>query len=181
MNKNDIIRLARDKGFSETAELDVSTIELMPEVREMCATNTCHQYGKNWACPPGCGEIEDCKRKIGQYAQGVLVQTVGQLEDSWDFEEMKETEQRHKKMFNELIEEISASGLDMLPVGAGTCTRCKECTYPQSPCRFPDKAMSSMEAYGMLVNQICKSNGVPYNHGTNTVCYTSCILLNSDK
>lgn len=77
------IQAARDAGFSEVAPLDVSTIELKQEVRDMCAANTCHQYGKSWACPPGCGTLEECRARVRRCNAGVLVQTVGRLEDSW--------------------------------------------------------------------------------------------------
>ena len=65
----------------------------------------------------------------------------------------------------------------MLPIGAGCCTKCKVCTYPDAPCRFPDQAFSSMEAYGMLVTQVCKANGLEYYYGPCTIAYTSCYLL----
>ena len=176
----EIMRAAADAGFSEIAPLDVSTIELMPEVREMCASNACHRYGKSWACPPGCGTLEECRARVQAYQTGVLVQTVGQLEDSWDFEGMKEIEQTHKEHFYALVESLRAKKLAVLPISSGTCTRCAECTYPDAPCRFPDKALSSMEAYGMLVNKVCKANGMEYNHGPNTVCYTSCVLFRDE-
>ena len=31
--------------------LDCDTIELKPEVRQMCAADTCHKYDKCWSCP----------------------------------------------------------------------------------------------------------------------------------
>ena len=65
----------------------------------------------------------------------------------------------------------------LLPLGAGCCTRCKDCTYPDAPCRFPEKMVSSMEAYGMLVLEICKANGLSYYYGADTMTYTSCFLL----
>ncbi len=180
MTTQRIIERAHAAGFVEVAPLDVNTIELMPEVRDMCAANTCHQYNKCWTCPPGCGSLAECRARIADYSVGVLVQTVGQLEDSWDFEGMKDTEEAHKTKFNTLIAQLDSEKLRMLPIGAGACTRCKECTYPDKPCRFPGAAISSMEAYGMLVNQVVTANGLKYNHGPNTVCYSSCILFNKE-
>ena len=68
--------------------------------------------------------------------------------------------------------------LDCLPLAVGGCTRCKSCTYPDAPCRFPDRNFSSMEATGLMVNQVCKDNGVPYNYGKGKMAYTSCLLYN---
>ena len=52
MTYEQLAKIAEESGFSAWAELDVSTIELKPEVRDMCAANTCGQYGKRWSCPP---------------------------------------------------------------------------------------------------------------------------------
>ena len=49
--------LGKGSGFTHVAALDCSTIKLLPDVRQMCASNTCHMYGKNWHCPPGCGTL----------------------------------------------------------------------------------------------------------------------------
>jgi ATP-binding cassette subfamily B protein len=65
---NLIIKKALDIGFSEASKLDCTTIKLMPEVRDMCAANKCNQYDKNWACPPGCGSLEECEEKTGMWA-----------------------------------------------------------------------------------------------------------------
>ena len=170
-------KLGTDTGFSHIAPLKCSTIELLPEVRQMCEANTCGMYGKRWSCPPGCGTLEDCRAKIQQYKNGILVQTVGQLEDAMDGETMMETEALHKKNFFAMEKLLRETNPDMLAIGAGCCTRCETCTYPDEPCRFPKKAFSSMEAYGMLVTQICKANDMTYYYGPCTIAYTSCFLL----
>lgn len=25
--------------------------------------NTCHMYAKRWSCPPGCGDLEVCRKR----------------------------------------------------------------------------------------------------------------------
>ena len=72
---------------------------------------------------------------------------------------------------------LNDRGVEALAAGAGCCTVCRECTYPDAPCRFPEQKMSSMEALGMLVLEVCKANGLPYFYGENTIAYTSCFLL----
>ena len=36
--------------------------------------------------------------------------------------------------------------------------------------------VSSMEAYGLFVTQVCRDAGVPYHHGEKTITYTACAL-----
>lgn len=176
-DRNKITELAKAQGFSQAALLDCRTIELKPEVRQMCEANTCHMYGKCWSCPPGCGSLETCREKIAGYRYGVLVQTTGQLEDDLDGETMMETEALHKEHFYAFERVLRKQYPDILAIGAGCCTKCAECTYPDEPCRFPKEAFSSMEAYGMVVTQICQANGLAYYYGPCTITYTSCYLL----
>ena len=88
----------------------------------------------------------------------------------------RETEQRHMKNFYALAEAIRKVYPDALCLGAGGCRICKQCAYPE-PCRFPDKAVSSMEGYGLFVTQVCRDAGIPYHHGDRTITYTACVLF----
>lgn len=178
MNELDrIMEIIEAAGFSHTGKISMDTVELRDEVRDMCRNGNCGKYDRNWSCPPGCGTLEECEARVRQYTHGILVQTVGNLEDSMDVETMMETEAEHKKHFFALEEQLRAKYPTMLPIGAGCCTRCKECTYPDNPCRFPDKTFASMEAYGMLVTQVCQDNNLTYYYGPCTITYTSCFLL----
>ena len=172
-----ILGMAREIGFESSGKLDMSTLRFLPEVRDMCEVNTCGKYGKSWACPPGCGSLEEMQEKILKYKEGVLVQTVGQLEDSLDIEGMQEAAENQAKRIDQMWEALKADYPNVLVLGAGTCTRCKKCTYPDEPCRFPDKQISSMEASGLFVNEVCTQNGLKYNHGKDTICYTGCFLF----
>lgn len=172
-----LLHMAEEAGFAHAAPLDPATIELKDEVRDMCADNSCGQYDKRWSCPPGCGELTECARRIAGYHTGLLVQTVGELEDSMDVEAMMETEAEHKAHFQSLYAALRREYPDLLALGAGCCTQCPVCSYPDEPCRFPDKMVSSMEAYGMLVLDVCRKNGLTYYYGPNTIAYTSCFLV----
>lgn len=172
-----VLGTAAEFGFDRAAFLDCGTIELIPEVRDMCKAGTCGQYGKNWSCPPALPELSRCREQVEGYRAGILVQTVGRLEDSLDYEGMKETEERHKRAFLAMEERLREEFPDMLPLGTGCCTICKTCSYPEGPCRFPKKRISSMEAYGILVSGLCKKNGLDYYYGPDTIAYTGCYLL----
>ena len=169
--------MAAKAGFTHAGPLDASTIQLLDEVRDMCAANSCGAYGHSWSCPPACGELDALRKVVSGYRGGLLVQTVGELEDEFDGEGMMETEAAHKAHFAALQEQLLQLWPGLLALGAGTCRRCAKCTCPDAPCRFPDKRVSSMEAYGMLVMEVCKANGMKYYYGPKSIAYTSCFLL----
>lgn len=174
----DIRKLAVESGFTVVEPLDVSTLHFLPEVRSMCAADRCRSYGKSWSCPPACGELEEWAGKAGHYSKGWLLQTVGDREDSYDFEAMMEVAKINSENFFKLAEKLREEGCDVLAMSAGTCTRCEKCTYPDSPCRFPETLYPSMEACGLFVSQVCKDNGVPYYYGDEKIAYTCCVLYN---
>jgi predicted metal-binding protein len=172
-----LVREALDTGFSHASELNTEALVFMPEVREMCNANSCGQYGKNWRCPPACGSLEEISAHAQQYSYGMLVQTVGKMEDDFDYPTIEATGRKHKANFARLVRELRARYDDMLPMGAGACDVCETCTYPDEPCRHPDEAITSMEAHGLWVSKVCELSGAAYNYGPQTIAYTSCYLL----
>ena len=177
MNYEELSALAQKSGFTAWAPLDVSTLVVKQEVRDMCADNTCGQYEKRWSCPPGCGTLDECAARLKLYSRGILVQTSGDVEDGFDIEAMMEIEADHKDHFQQMYAELRRTGMDVLALGAGCCRACRECAYPDAPCRFPEKAVASMEAYGLLVLEVCKANGLQYYYGSDKMAYNSCFLL----
>ena len=168
---------AKGAGFEIAEPLDPGKLEFRQDIRDMCAPDKCrHGYGKRWSCPPAGVPLEELRDRAKAYAKGILVQTVCHMEDAFDYESVMETAKLHSQNFNALADTLRDSGEDVFPMGAGACRRCEECTYPDQPCRFPDRMITSMEASGLFVSQVCKDNALPYYYGENTVAYCSCIL-----
>ena len=181
MLTQDMQALILDSGFECQGDFDPQRLVARPEVRAMCAADKCHAYGKNWACPPGCGEIEDSNQRFKRYSNGIVFQTIAYMEDEFDFETTMAAAVDHAKRFNSLVKQIREAGADaddVLLVGTGSCTICKECTYPDKPCRFPDRIFPSMEALGLVVAEVCAMAEVLYYHGPGTLAYSSCVLFN---
>lgn len=177
MNFEKLSEIALRAGFTKAGRLSADTLAVLPEVRKMCEQNTCGRYGKSWSCPPGCGSLSETQEKIARYHEGILLQTVGDLEDEFDGEGMMEAENRHKESLLRMRELMEEEYPNALFLGAGSCTVCKKCTYPDAPCRFPEKRISSMEASGLLVLDVCKKNGMTYYYGSDKISYTSCVLI----
>ena len=171
----DLIALAKECGFDEAGVLDVATLEVKPMVRDTCASDKCHAYDHNWTCPPACGTLEECEAEMRKYEHGIIVQCVGRMEKRIDTKCYYETGRRLAVAIRKMREEVEKEYPDVLALGAGGCVICKECAYPE-PCRFPDKAISSMEAYGLFVTSVCRDNGMNYYYGPKTIAYTGCIL-----
>ena len=94
-----LMTLAAENGFSHAAPVDMNALTPRREVREMCRADRCGQWNANWACPPGCGTLEDAAAAMGCFDAGVLVQTTGTLTDDFDYEGMEAIQRRHKRAF----------------------------------------------------------------------------------
>ena len=84
----------------------------------------------------------ECRARVLQYTKGIIVQTVGELEDPLDGEGMMETEDAHKKSFDRMYALLREQHADVLALGAGGCKKCAVCTYPDAPCRRPNEMVS---------------------------------------
>ena len=170
------IEKAKEMGFDAAAPIDPKNLEAREAVRSMCATDKCGAYNKNWTCPPACGTLVECQQKMHSYTYGILLQSIGHMTKAIDSKCYRETEQRHMKNFYTFAEEIRKDHANALCLGAGGCRVCKQCAYPE-PCRFPQKALSSMEGYGLFVTQVCRNAGISYYYGERTITYTACVLF----
>ena len=169
--------LAMECGFTHCAPLDVTTLEFLQDVRDMCNAKQCNRYDKSWACPPACGTLEEMRERVKGYTSGMLVQTVGELEDSYDWEGIQEAGKRQSRNFGKMWDELEKEYGAVLAMGTGGCIKCETCTYPDNPCRFPDRSAASMEACGLYVSKVCTDNNLAYNYGPDKIAFTACFLV----
>ena len=179
MNHQSIIDTALDLGLSGAVIFPASEIVTDRAFREACASNQCGKYGKCWTCPPDVGDIDALIASLGQYDFCLLYQSISPLEDSYDFEGMQEAGTRHAKMSRALGKKLLPYlGEKALHLGAGGCRFCPRCAkLDDLPCRAPEEALSSLEAYGVNVYQTVKKTALKYINGQNTVTYFGAILF----
>lgn len=162
--------------------IDVDKIQFDTRFRDMCASNVCGNYGKCWTCPPDCGEINEMIKKLSAYKYALVYQTVGQLEDSYDFETMTEIGKEHHNRVQNVRKLIAEkySG-KVLHLGAGGCSICDVCAKKtDEPCRHPDFALVSLEAYGINVSKLAEAAGMKYINGQNTVTYFGAVFFGGE-
>lgn len=161
----------------ESAWIDPKTVPFSADVRQMCADNRCGKYGSCWTCPPGCGDWEMLRDKYQAYKEAFVFTTCHELEDSFDFEGMQEAGAAHKRLDDLIADKLGAFVGQYIHLGAGACGICTTCTYPDAPCRFPEKARQSMEACGINVVNLSRECGIKYINGADTVTYFSMLLF----
>jgi predicted metal-binding protein len=177
-----LVSIALECGFSHAGSMDVSKVVLREEVRATCAVNKCKAYDANWSCPPACGTLAECGERLRKYQNGIILQTTGALEDSFDYEGMQALGKKHSVNLGVFGERTEAMFPVSMLLGAGACSLCRDmldkpCSYPGSPCRYPRRMHHSMEAFGMVVSDVCTGNGIAYYYGSGTLTYVGCFLF----
>lgn len=146
--KDEILAL----GANAAAVISVDSISFDTAFRGMCASNACGNYGKSYMCPPDIGEIDDLIQEAKTYSHALVYQTIGLLEDSYDFEGMMEAGDFHNTLarnIRELFEKTTAKRRSIWAPAAAACARYAEKKQANSaasltgPCR-PWRLTASM-------------------------------------
>lgn len=178
MTENALRAMALSCGASNAAWVNIKQDVVFDAVfRDICATNACGEYGRCHMCPPDIGDIHELMAEARTYDRGLLYQTVGELEDSFDIEGMLEAGKLHNDCAARIRDE--SSGIPgLLHLSSGGCRMCARCTRKDDlPCPFPELALSSLEAYGVDVYNTATKAGLRYHHGPNTVTYFGMVLV----
>ena len=109
--------------------------------------------------------------------QGLFFSTVAEVRDVMDMEEMLATRTAHEEITEEIHQYMAGQGLDTFVLSTESCDICEECSYPDAPCRFPDKMHPCLESYGIVVPEIVEREEMEYMLGGNTVLWFSLILF----
>ena len=97
-----------------------------------------------------------------------------------EFEGMQKGGEAHERVFRSILDHIQSNVEyeSLLPLNVGACEFCEECSYPTGePCRFPDKAVASLEAHCIDVNALLTRCDIPYYNRPGTVSFVSLFLL----
>ena len=178
---NELVRIALESNAANAAILDTASIQFHEDFRKACEKNICRRYDSNWMGPPAIGPIAELRQKAVRYRQGLLFQTVHAIASNFDMKGMLAAAKIHESVFRTLLAGIQREfpEEEILPLNAGCCSLCEKCGYlTQEPCRHPDQAVSSVEAYGINVIALQKSAGLPYYKGKDSVIYVGLILFN---
>ena len=158
-NKDAVLKLIQESEAHAFAIIDQTDIVYDYHFREICMRNSCGEYGKCWMCPPDVGDVNELMKKAQSYSYGILYNSVSQLEDSFDFEGMIEAKQKFNEIALKITDEIRELDGDILHLGVGACGICERCAKKDNePCRFPDRAIPSMESYGIFVAETAKKS-----------------------
>ena len=168
---------------SGAAFLSQREIVTNSQFRDICRQNSCGNYGQCYTCPPDVGEILELMAEVRRYPNGILYQTIHAVEDSFDIEGMMEAAKAHTRCCQAIDKEAETRyPKGFLHLSAGGCNLCDRCGKRDSlPCRHPDQALPSLEAYGVNVHDTAENVGLPYINGVNTITFFGAVLYQEEE
>lgn len=176
-----IRRIALEAGFHEAGVIPTAQLHFSEEIRRICEGGTCRNYAKTWACPPAVGTVEECAARCRRLDTLLLLSGRYELEDSFDYEGMIAGMRGFKQLMARLDEAARGRLGDCLFLSNEGCGRCRTCTYPDAPCRFPEKLHHAIEGYGLNISELARQAGLRYNNGPNTVTYFGAVVFNESE
>ena len=174
-----LIAAAKEAGAAGAVVIPVSQMVLSAQFRDICQNNQCGNFGKCWVCPPMLPPMDTAMAQIRSHTHVLWYQSVSALEDSFDMEGMFAAGAAHAQLSQRLQDLVQPllSG-EFLHLTCGGCHLCPTCAKVQEqPCRHPDKALPSLEGYGVDVYQTTKDTPLHYINGQNTVTYFGAVLF----
>ncbi len=163
-------------GFQEAGVIPVEDLTFHEEVRKICEGNQCRSYGTSWACPPAVGTVEECRDRVQTFRYLHLFSRIYIIEDFLDIEGMRSSMKDFKNAAWNLDKKLKGQLGRMMILSNESCGRCKDCTFPDEPCRFPDDLHHSIEGYGFYVNELAGQAGIRYTNGPGTVTFFGAVL-----
>ena len=171
-------RIILSCGAFKAERIGIEDVVLNRGFFAMCEENRCGLFDRCYMCPPCIGNIDDLILKVRSYSGGILYQTVLGLDNPTDIEEMLSKTKVHMDISQKIQRMIADAGAeDFLHLSTGGCGLCDICArVTDEPCRYPDKAMSSLEAYGIDVCKTASATSLKYDNGYGTVTFFGIIL-----
>jgi len=155
----------------------IHTDELLfsERVRYICRTE-CPMYNTTWACPPAVGEVDECQKRVMAFDEGLLIATISEVSDIANIEQTLATRADHEEITRQVLAMVREQATQTLTLSTEACAHCEHCTWPDAPCRFPDRMFPCVESHGILVTDLAEKHGIDFLAGGNVVTWFSLIL-----
>lgn len=154
-----------------TEELDFSE-----RVRTICQQE-CPRYGTSWACPPGVGTVEECKKRCMAFDGAFVFTTIAEVTDVTNMEETLSTRSGHEEVTHQIAGILREYYRDTLALSGDSCAICEKCAYPQENCRHPERMIPCVEGYGIVVPLLAEKVGIEFMNGNNIVTWFGLVLF----
>ena len=157
--------------------IDPNGLEFSQRIRWICE-HECPMYGKTWACPPGVGSVEECKKKCLGYNKCLIVGTVTDEALPSDMEAALATRAGHEKLTNEIRQLFREQGVEPYILSTEACAVCERCAIEDGlPCRMPGRMHPCLESHGINLIPTLEELGLEFQYGGDVITWYSLLFF----
>jgi len=171
-----------EEPILEYAFPDPQTIGFSDRIRWVCE-HECPRYGTSWSCPPAVGSVQACAARCRAHEGAFIFSTVAEVQDITNLEETLATRMAHEEVTARITERFRREygKARVLTLSTESCSLCSRCTWPDAPCRHPDKMFPCVESYGIVVSELAEAEGMSFDNGPNVVTWFSLIFFGGEE
>lgn len=157
--------------------IDPSSLEFSDRIRYICKTE-CPMYGKSWACPPGVGEVKECRERCQSYVNCLLIGTITETDDIVNMELALSTRPPHEAITNQVRDLLREQGVSPYILSTEACAVCHRCAILDGlPCRMPGRMHPCVESHGIILSKTLEELGLDFHYGSNIVTWYSLLFF----
>ncbi len=173
-----VTELARQLGIETCLEFDADILVPEERIRAFCLENKCGNYRKNYMCPPYVGSLEEISTRLRKFQRGWLLQYSKSLDVRGDREGVLQTKIDFHNKILQMEELLRDRGTDQVwGLIGGSCGLCNICQAKTGgPCRYPDRARTSLEAIAVDVLGLLDRFGLDSAFHSDKIIWAGCIL-----
>lgn len=158
------------------AWIDPESLEFSQRIRHICRSD-CPMYGTSWACPPGVGSVESCRKRCAGYNRCLLIGTVTEVADICDIDETLATRPEHESITEAVAGLLASQGVRPYILSTEACAVCSRCAYLDGlPCRMPSRMHPCIESHGINLIPTLEALGESFQYGGNVVTWYSLLF-----
>ena len=169
----------REFPILQSAWLRADQVPFSLRVREICERE-CPRYNSSWSCPPAVGTVQECEARCRNFRDCFVFSTVSEVDDAANLEQTLALRMEHEEITRQVGRIFRKRYGTCLILSTESCGICARCSWPDAPCRYPEKMFPCVESYGILVSELADGCGLEFQCGSNIVNWFSVIFFNEN-
>ena len=175
MNQERLEARLAELPLYEYAFLSPEELTFTERVRVVCREE-CPMYNKSWACPPAVGEVSECIARCRSYEGCLMISTITEVSDAANMEITLATRPEHEAITREVRDRLLEEVNEVYVLSTEACAHCEKCSWPDGPCRHPERMFPCVESHGILVTDLAEKRGIDFLAGGNLVTWFSLLF-----
>ena len=107
--------------------------------------------------------MEECRERCLAFDHVLLLTSVAEVSDTANMEETLAARGPHEELTRQAKQMLLDCGAaEVMALSTEACAHCEKCSYPDAPCRRPDRMFPCVESHGIMVTDLAEKFGLDF-------------------